>query len=76
MRGIALGAFGEFTEYINVLIEITSHEGALNNPSMHLWLKRQRARLSVITAVEPRYAALGHARGTAQQHAAAFHARA
>ena len=43
---------------------------------MYLWLKRQWARLAVITAVESRYVTLGYARGTAQQHAVALHARA
>jgi hypothetical protein len=33
-------------------------------------------RLAVTTAVESRYAALGYTGGTAQQQAAAFHARA
>jgi hypothetical protein len=32
VRGLALRAFGEIIESINVLIESTSHEGALNNP--------------------------------------------
>jgi hypothetical protein len=32
VRGIALGAFGEFGESINVLILGLAHEGALNNP--------------------------------------------
>ena len=32
VRGLALGAFGEFSESINVLIEEIAHEGALKNP--------------------------------------------
>ena len=32
VRGLALGAFGEFSESINVLIEEMAHEGALKNP--------------------------------------------
>ena len=32
VRGIALGAFGEFSESVNLLIEGLAHEGALNNP--------------------------------------------
>jgi hypothetical protein len=32
MRGIALGAFGEFSESINVLIQGLAHGGALKNP--------------------------------------------
>jgi hypothetical protein len=32
VRGIALGAFGEFSESINVLIQGLAHEGALKNP--------------------------------------------
>jgi hypothetical protein len=40
------------------------------------WLKRRWSRLAVITAVETRYAGLGYAGGSAQQQAAAFHAKA
>ena len=89
MRGIALGAFGEFSESINVLIQGLAHEGALKNPDkfgqsnykaaygqIHWWLKRRWARLAVITAIETRYAGLGYAGGSAQQQAAAFHAQA
>jgi len=89
VRGIALGAFGEFSESINILIEGLAHEGALKNPNrfgqgnyqaafgaIHWWLKRRWARLAVITAVESRYAALGYTGGTAQQQAAAAHAQA
>ena len=32
VRGIALGALGEFSESINVLIQGLAHEGALKNP--------------------------------------------
>ena len=32
VRGIALGAFGEFSESINLLIDGLAHEGALKNP--------------------------------------------
>jgi len=89
VRGIALGAFGEFSESVNLLIEGLAHEGALKNPDkfgqsnyqaafglIHWWLKRRWARLAVITAVEVRYAALGYAGGAAQQQAAAAHAQA
>jgi len=38
-------------------------------------LKHRQARLAVITAVETRYAALGYTGGTAQQQAAAAHAK-
>ena len=31
VRGIALGAFGEFSESINLLIDGLAHEGALKN---------------------------------------------
>jgi hypothetical protein len=54
VRGIALGAFGEFSESINVLIQGLAHEGALKNPDkvgqsnykaaygqIHWWLKRR-----------------------------------
>jgi hypothetical protein len=87
--GIALGAFGEFSESINVLIQGLAHEGALKNPGkfgqsnykaaygqIHWWLKRRWARLAVITAIETRYAGLGYAGGFAQQQTAAFHAQA
>jgi hypothetical protein len=80
VRGISLGAFGEFSESINVLIQGLAHEGALKNPGkfgqsnykavygqIHWWLKRRWARLAVITAVEARYAGLGYAGGSAQQ---------
>jgi hypothetical protein len=66
-----------------------AHEGALNNPGkfgknnykaafgkVHWWLERRWARLAVITAVESRNAALGYAKGTAQQKASALHTRA
>ena len=89
MRGIALGAFGEFSESVNLLIEGLAHEGALKNPGkfgqsnyqaafglIHWWLKRRWARLAVITAVEIRYAALGYAGGAAQQQATATRAQA
>ena len=67
VRGIALGAFGEFSQSINVLIQGPVHEGALKNPDkfgqsnykaaygqIHWWLKRRWARLAVITAIETR----------------------
>jgi hypothetical protein len=89
VRGIALGAFGELSESINVLIQGLAHEGALMNPGkfgqsnykaaygqIHWWLKRRRARLAVITAIETRYAGLGYAGGSAQHQASAFHAQA
>jgi hypothetical protein len=89
VRGIALGAFGEFSESINVLIQGLAHEGDLNNPGkfgqsnykaaygkIHWWLKRRWARLAAITAIETRYAGLGYAGGSAKQQAAAFHAQA
>jgi len=89
VRGITLGALGEFSESINVLIQGLAHEGSLKNPDkfgqsnykasygqIHWWLKRRWARLAVITAIETRYAGLGYAGGSAQQQAAAFHAQA
>ena len=68
VRGLALGAFGEFGESINVLSEVMTHESALKLPcqfgqsnnktafgQIHFWwLKRRWAHLAVITAVEPR----------------------
>jgi hypothetical protein len=63
--------------------------GALKNPhkygqsnyqvafeQIHWWLKRQWAHLTVITAVESFYAALGYTEGNAQQQAAAVRAQA
>ena len=54
VRGIALGAFGEFSESINLLIDGLAHEGALKNSDkfgqniyiapygvIHWWLKRR-----------------------------------
>jgi hypothetical protein len=89
VRGSALGAFGEFSNSINVLIQGLAHEGALKNPGkfgqsnykaaygqIHWWLKRRWARLAVITAIETRYAGLRYAAGSVQQQAAAFHAQA
>jgi hypothetical protein len=43
---------------------------------IHWWLKRRWARLTVITAIETRYAGLGYAGDSALQQAAAFHAQA
>jgi hypothetical protein len=76
--GIALGAFGEFSKYANILIEGIAHEGALKNSGkfgqsnyqeasgqIYLLLKRLWARFAVITAVESRYAALGYTGGVA-----------
>jgi hypothetical protein len=89
VRGIALGAFGEFSESINVLIQGLAHEGALKSPDkfgqsnykaaygqIHWWLKRRWARLAVNTAIETCYTGLGYAGGSAQQQAGAFHAQA
>jgi hypothetical protein len=72
-----------------VLIQGLAHEGALKNPDkfdqsnykaaygqIHWRLQRRWARLTVITAVETRYAGLGYAGGSAQQQDAAFHAHA
>ena len=61
VRGIALGAFGEFSDSINLLIDGLAHEGALKNSDkfgqskykaayrvIHWWLKRRWARLAAI----------------------------
>jgi hypothetical protein len=87
VRGLAVGAFGEFSDTAFKLIDGPAHEGALKNPGrfgqssykaaygqIHWWLKRRWARLAVITAVGARYGALCYVGGTAQQHAAAWHA--
>ena len=89
VRGIALGAFGEFSESINLLIDGLAHEGALKNSDkfgqskykaaygvIHWWLKRRWARLAVITAIEVRYDTLRYTGGSAQQQAAAAHEKA
>ena len=89
VQGIALGAFGEFSTSVDLLIEGLAHEGALKNPDkfgqknykaafgqIHWWLKRRWARLAVITAVESRYEALGYTGGNAQRQAAATHTQA
>ena len=89
VRGIALGAFCEFSESINLLIDGLAHEGALKNSDkfgqskykaaygvIHWWLKRRWARLAVITAIEVRYDALRYTGGSAQQQAAAAHEKA
>jgi hypothetical protein len=72
VRAIALGAFGEFSESISVLIQGLAHEGALKNldkfgqsnykaayGQIHWWLNRRWARLAVITAIETRSSASG-----------------
>jgi hypothetical protein len=89
VRGLALGVLSEFSESIYVLIEGMAHKSALENHEnfgqnnykaafgkIHWWLKRRRAHLAAITAVESRHAALGYTGGTAQQQAAAIHSRA
>ena len=89
VRGIALGAFGEFSESINLLIDGLAHEGALKNSDkfgqskykaaygvIHWWLKRRWARLAAITAIGVRYEALRYTGGSAQQQAAAAHEKA
>ena len=87
--GIALGAFGEFSESINLLIEGLAHKENLKNPgifgqsnyqaaygAIHWWLKRRWTRLAVITAVESSYVALGYTGEAAQEQAAVAHAQA
>ena len=89
VRGIALGAFGEFSDSINLLIDGLAHEGALKKSDkfgqskykaaygvIHWWLKRRWARHAVITAIEVRYGALRYTGGTAQRQAAAAHEKA
>jgi hypothetical protein len=41
VRGIALGAFGELGESINVLIQDFAHKGALKNPDKFGQITRQ-----------------------------------
>ena len=89
VRGLAVGAFGEFSGTVFKFIDGLAHEGALKSPDhfgqssykaaygqIHWWMKRRWARLAVIMAVEARYGALCYVGGTAQKHAAARHAQA
>ena len=89
VRGIALGAFGEFSDSINLLIDGLAHEGALKKSDkfgqskykaaygvINWWLKRRWARLAAITAIGVRYEALRYTGGTAQQQGAAAHEKA
>ena len=86
-----MGAFGEFSESISLLIEGEglAHECALKNPvefgqsnnqaafgAIHSCLKRWWARLAVTTAAESHYTDLGQIGGATQQQAAAAHAQA
>ena len=75
VRGIVLGAPGEFSEPTNPdKFGQSNYQAAYG--AIHWWLKRRWVRLAVITAVESRYAALGYTGGAAQQQAAAAHAQA
>jgi hypothetical protein len=86
VRGIARGAFVEFSDSANHLIESLAHEGALKKNDkfgqgnyqgafgqIYWWLKRRRTRLAAITPAESRYAVLGYTGNNAQQQAAAAH---
>ena len=86
VRGIAVGAFGELSDEMNLLIKGFAHEGALNNGSLYAgrnkqeatsaiswWLKRRWSRLAVITAAEVRYDATRYVGGSAQQRATQSH---
>ena len=89
VKGIAIGALGEFGSSVNVPIDGFAHEGALKNPdrfgqsnyrasygAIHWWLKRRWSRLAVIPAVASRHDALRYVGGSAQRQAATQHARA
>jgi hypothetical protein len=88
VRGLAIGAFGEFSDSIKLLIKGMAYEGAIKNAALFgqtdqakaqgmisWWLKKRWNRLSLITAVQSRYDALRYVGGSAQQQAAANHTR-
>jgi hypothetical protein len=88
VRGLAIGAFGEFSDSIHNLIKGMAYEGAIKNAALFgttdnakaqsaisWWLTKRWNRLSVISAVQMRYDALRYVGGTAQQQAAANHTR-
>ena len=83
VKGLAIGAFGEFSDSINQLIKGMAYEGAIKNAakfgqtnqeSAHSvitwWLKRRWNRLALITAVQTRYDAMRYVGGRAQYQAA------
>jgi len=83
VRGLVVGAFGEFSDTAFKLIGGLKNSGRFGQSSykpaygqIHWWLKRRWARLDAITAVKARYGALCNVGGTARQHAAARHAQA
>jgi len=89
VRGLAFGAFGEFSSSVNLLIKGASIEGAMLNAEkfgqtdsnkaqgiIAWWLKKRWSRLSLISAVQSRYDALRYVGGSAQQQAAEHHNRA
>ena len=88
VRGLAIGAFGEFSDAIKLLIKGFAFEGAIKNAALFgqsdqakaqgmisWWLKKRWNRLSLITAVQSRYDAMRYVGGSAQQQAAANHTR-
>jgi hypothetical protein len=88
VRGLAFGAFGEFSDSVKLLIKGIAYEGAIRNAALFgqtdqakaqgmisWWLKKRWNRLSLISAVHSRYEALSYVGGSAQQQAAANHAR-
>ena len=88
VKGLAIGAFGEFSDSINQLIKGMAYEGAIKNAakfgqtnqeSAHSvitwWLKRRWNRLALITAVQTRYDAMRYVGGRAQYQAAQTHER-
>jgi len=83
VKGVAFGAFGEFSSSVNAPIGGFAHEGALKNPdrfgqsnykavcvAIHWWMKRRWIRLAVITADASRHDALRYSGGPAQRQAA------
>lgn len=88
VRGLAIGAFGEFSDSIHDLIKGMAYEGSIKNAELFgttdmakaqsmisWWLTKRWNRLSVISTVQMRYDALRYVGGTAQQQAAANHTR-
>ena len=88
VRGLAIGAFGEFSDSIELLIKGIALEGSIKNAALFgqtdqvkaqsmisWWLKKRWNRLSLVTAVQCRYDALRYVGGSAQQQAAENHTR-
>ena len=89
VKGLAIGAFGEFSDTINLLIDGLAYEGSIRTPHkfgqsnpayarsiIKNWLRRRWSRASAISAAQTRYDAIRYVGGFAQQQTAANHERA